>query len=205
MPVSARRIRDPDRAVKILRASAALFYEKGFHAVTVDEIGAAVDATGAAIYRHFSGKDEILATLFDEALDAYLLALPEPREDPLTELDQLIDRNLRMTLDQRELASVWAREERALSDSYLRRLRRRERQYVERWVDCLRRCFPGVADAELTTAARTVIGAIVALASRPDVPAIDDPEVEVVRRLLTAGLHSLGAADRRPAEHTLRK
>ena len=74
MPVSTRRIRDPDRAARILRASAALFYAKGFHAVTVDEIGAAVDATGAAIYRHFSGKDEILATLFDEALDAYRLA-----------------------------------------------------------------------------------------------------------------------------------
>jgi AcrR family transcriptional regulator len=168
-----------------------LFYERGFHAVTVDEIGEAVDATGAAIYRHFSSKEEILATLFDEALDRYLLALPDAREDPLEELDELIDRNLRMTLEQRELASIWAREDRALSSTYLRRLHRRERQYVERWVDCLSRCFPHRSQDELTAAARAAIGTIVALATRPDVPALDDPEVAVVRAFVTAGFTAL--------------
>jgi AcrR family transcriptional regulator len=189
----ARRIRDPERGARILRASASLFYAKGFHAVTVDEIGAAVDATGAAIYRHFASKDEILATLFDEALDAYLLTLPERRDDAAAELEELIDRNLRMTLEQRELASIWAREDRALSGTYLRRLRRRERQYVDRWVDCLGRCFPDRSEEDLTAAARAVMGTIVSLATRPDVPAIDSAEVAVVRGMLLAGLESLDA------------
>jgi AcrR family transcriptional regulator len=188
-----RRIRDPDRGVRILHAAAALFYARGFHAVTVDEIGEAVDATGAAIYRHFSSKEEILATLFDEALDRYLLALPDPREDPVEELDELIDRHLRLTLEQRELASIWAREDRALSPPYLRRLRRRERQYVERWVQCLTRCYPQHSEEDLTTAARAAIGTIVALAIRPDVPSVDGPEVAVVRTFVAGGLRSLAS------------
>jgi AcrR family transcriptional regulator len=186
-----RRIRDPERGVRILRAAASLFYDRGFHAVTVDEIGEAVDATGAAIYRHFSGKEEILATLFDEALDRYLLSVPDAREDPLAELDELIDRNLGMTLEYRELASIWAREERALSAPYLRRLRRRERQYVARWVDCLERCFPHRDEVELTASARAAIGTIVALAMRPEALAVDGPEVAAVRAFVTAGLHAL--------------
>ncbi|MCW3040419.1 MAG: TetR/AcrR family transcriptional regulator, partial [Solirubrobacterales bacterium] len=59
-----RRARDPDRGSKILAAALRLFHERGFHAVSVDEIGEAAGATGAAIYRHFTGKEEILATLF---------------------------------------------------------------------------------------------------------------------------------------------
>jgi AcrR family transcriptional regulator len=74
----AGRTRDPDRPQRILREAARLFYEKGFHAVSVDEIGEAAGATGAAIYRHFKDKEELLSTLFDEAQDRYLLALPDP-------------------------------------------------------------------------------------------------------------------------------
>ena len=55
-----------DRA--ILDSAKRLFYERGYDGVGVDEIGAASGVTGPAIYRHFTGKEEILATLFDEAM-----------------------------------------------------------------------------------------------------------------------------------------
>src|SRR5581483_11539279 len=186
-----RRVRDPERGARILRAAAALFYERGFHAVSVDEIGAAVDATGAAIYRYFESKDEILATLFDHALDRYVAALPDRMEDPWDELDALIDRTLRITLEQRELASVWAREERALSDASRRQIRRRERQLVLRWSECLARCSAERSERELVAAARAVLGAIVAIATSPDVPVIGHPEVAIVRGFVAGGLHSL--------------
>ena len=57
-----------DRDRKILDTAAAVFYEKGFHGVGVDELGTRAGLSGPALYRHFSGKDEILATLFNEAL-----------------------------------------------------------------------------------------------------------------------------------------
>ncbi|WP_338012452.1 TetR/AcrR family transcriptional regulator [Rhodococcus pyridinivorans] len=39
--------------------------------------------SGSAIYRHFKSKDEILATLFDRAIDALLMGVPDSRNDPL--------------------------------------------------------------------------------------------------------------------------
>ena len=187
----ARRTRDPDRPERILREAARLFYEKGFHAVSVDEIGEAAGATGAAIYRHFSSKEDLLSTLFDEAQDRYLLALPDPMEDPMAELELIVERTLALTLEQREAAAIWSREDRALSEPYLRRMHRRSRQYVDRWVDCLRRCFPERDEHDLRVAAGAAIGTMNSLAARPGSLAFDEHEVEVVSEMILAGLRSL--------------
>ena len=48
---------------QILREAARLFAERGFHGVGVDEIGAAVGISGPGLYRHFAGKDAMLAEL----------------------------------------------------------------------------------------------------------------------------------------------
>jgi AcrR family transcriptional regulator len=191
---NGKRIRDPQRAARILRAAAELFYERGFHAVSVDQIGERAGATGAAIYRHYSSKEEILSTLFDEAIDRYLLAVPDRNDDPFEELDALIDRHLRLTIEHRELASIWAREDRALSNEYLRRLKRRERQYFDRWVQCLARCFPDREPADLPVAARVAIDTMTSLASRPRTHVPDQAEVELVKTMVGAALRSLAEA-----------
>src|SRR3712207_7203981 len=51
----------PSRREQILQAAAQLFAERGSRAVGVDDVGAAVGVTGPAIYRHFAGKDAMLA------------------------------------------------------------------------------------------------------------------------------------------------
>jgi AcrR family transcriptional regulator len=188
---ATRRTRDPQRGPRILKAATDLFYERGYHAVSVDEIGEAAGATGAAIYRHFSGKDEILATLFDDAQDRYLIAVPDPTDDPFADLEVLISRSLELTLAQRELASIWAHEHRALSAPQQRRLWRRSRQYLQRWVVILRRCFPDRDDADLVAAARSALGILTSLASIPG-RSISEREASIARQMAMAGLQSLG-------------
>lgn len=192
-----RRARDPDRGAKILAAALRLFYERGFHAVSVDEIGEAAGATGAAIYRHFSGKEEILATLFDEALDQYLLAIPDACDGPLAELESLVRGHLEFTIAHRELASLWANEHRALSGDYQRRISRRTRQYIERWVSVLLRAFPAHDEADLHTAALTAIGTTTALSASPG-RALGAREQAIVCRMLMAGLRSFEAETEAP-------
>ncbi len=68
-------LRKMSRERQILDAAATLFYERGFHQVGVDDIGERVGVTGPAIYRHFSGKDHVLATLYNEALDELFLRI----------------------------------------------------------------------------------------------------------------------------------
>jgi AcrR family transcriptional regulator len=60
---TAARIAAPTRREQILKEAARLFAERGFHGVGVDEIGAAVGISGPGLYRHFAGKDAMLAEL----------------------------------------------------------------------------------------------------------------------------------------------
>jgi AcrR family transcriptional regulator len=153
------------RQAMILSAAKDLFYERGFAAVGVDEIGQRAGVTGPAIYRHFRGKDEILSTLFDDAIDRLNEATAVQSEDPWEELEALVRGHLLFVLSERKLAGVKIREQRSLAEPYRRGLHRRERRYVERWTDCLARCYPDLPLEELTTAAQVALGALNSVAT----------------------------------------
>ena len=187
-----------DRA--ILDAAARLFFERGFDGVGVDEIGKAAGVTGPAIYRHFRGKDEILSTLFDEAMDRLLQLVGPPQGDPSEELRTLVRAQAQFALEDRELLSVYAREDRSLPDSSRRRLHRRQRQYVERWVDVLGRCFPQRDEDERRSAAYATIGLLLSIAHRPRQARATEELDVLLEALVLGGLSSLadGRANGRP-------
>jgi AcrR family transcriptional regulator len=51
------------RREEILTAAAALFARRGFHGVSIDDIGSAVGMSGPGIYRHFPGKEAVLSQM----------------------------------------------------------------------------------------------------------------------------------------------
>jgi AcrR family transcriptional regulator len=61
---------------KIFDAAIDLFANKGFRGTSVREIASALDLTEGAIYRHFSGKDEILEQVFTYAEGVLFTPLP---------------------------------------------------------------------------------------------------------------------------------
>lgn len=62
----------PSRRDTILAVSARLFAEKGFGSSTTAEIAREAGVAEGTIYHHFSGKDDIFLTLFDETVDGFL-------------------------------------------------------------------------------------------------------------------------------------
>lgn len=56
---------------RILEAALTLFSEKGYDGVGVDQIAQAVGIKGPALYKHFSGKEDVLDTLIDEVSAHY--------------------------------------------------------------------------------------------------------------------------------------
>jgi len=66
------RTRDPARKERILLAAADLIALKGYHTVSIMDLGAAAGITGSAIYRHFGSKSAVLVELFDRVIDALL-------------------------------------------------------------------------------------------------------------------------------------
>jgi AcrR family transcriptional regulator len=178
---------------QILDAAAALFYEKGFHGVSVDEIGERVGISGPALYRHFGGKDEILATLFNEAMDELISASAPVYDEPHRELERLIRHHVEFSTSNRHLVNVYQREDRSLVEPWRRHFDRRTRQYASRWEDTLRRCFPDASDAHVAAATQAALGLIHSVAYWPaKVVRADEDLPDFLCRLVTEGLSTLG-------------
>jgi AcrR family transcriptional regulator len=155
-----------------------LFHERGFDGVGVDLIGERAGMSGPAIYRYFSGKDEILITLVDEAIDRVLMSTGGEFDNPRDELEHLIRGHVQRALEERELMSVWTRERNSLPKQYRSRLRSRINRYIDRWADCLDACYPGNSRDVLVSAVHATHGLIDSTAFWPaqslKLPALDD-------------------------------
>jgi AcrR family transcriptional regulator len=185
----------PSRQEIILEVAKDLFYERGFAAVGVDEIGQRAGVTGPAIYRHFKGKDEILSTLFDDAVDRLIeTTVVADDGDPWELLESLARKHVMFVLSERKLAGVRVREERSLSASARRSLHRRERRYYLRWVELLKRVYPDRSDAELTTLTHIVLGAVNATTTWPDDALKGEHVPGLIVGVLLHGLHAFDGA-----------
>ena len=149
------------RPERILESATELFRESGFHAVGVDDIGRAAGITGPAVYRHFPSKVAILIAVFDRATERLLeggeAQLARGRS-PRGRLERLVGFHVDFVLDERALMAVYAREDGSLPTPDRRRLRRRQRVYLEHWVETLCRLRPELSDESARAAVRSVLG-----------------------------------------------
>ncbi|UNO41897.1 TetR/AcrR family transcriptional regulator [Streptomyces sp. MST-110588] len=153
------------RREQILKEAARLFAERGFHGVGVDEIGAAVGISGPGLYRHFAGKDAMLAELLVGISERLLeggrirvAAGGENPEDPEAVLDALIEGHIDFALDDRPLITVHDRELDRLREADRKRVRRLQREYVELWVTVVRQVHPECAEAQVRACVHAVFG-----------------------------------------------
>jgi hypothetical protein len=65
------------------------------------------------------------------------------------------------------LVSIWLREQRSLAERYRREHDRRQRRITQRWIDCLKRCYPNRSTDEIITATRGVQLLLFSEALRP--------------------------------------
>ena len=157
------RTRDPERKNRILAAAADLVAQKGFHAVSIAEIGAAAGITGSGVYRHFESKSAVLVALFDRVIDELLREEHEilhATDDLARALDMLIERQVDFVVGDRELAQVYHREINNLPEQDRRRLRRKQRLYLEEWVHLVSEMRDDLTDTDARTVVHAAIGAI---------------------------------------------
>jgi AcrR family transcriptional regulator len=140
-PPTRRSRQKSDRRSLLLAAAERLFAERGFPAVRLEDIGAAADVSGPAIYRHFPNKEALLVELLTEISSRLLAggrAVVDAIADPHAALEGLIDFHLDFTLGEPDLIRIQDRDLNHLPASALRQVRRSQRQYVEIWVNVLR-------------------------------------------------------------------
>ena len=189
--------REPRRQ-QILRAASELFAQRGFHGVGVDEIGAAVGISGPALYRHFVGKDAMLAELLvgisSSLRDGGIRRVAEAAEAglaPEAVLDSLISGHIEFALRDRALIILHDRELDRLPERERRRVRQLQRQYVELWVEVVREVYPELPEAEARAAVHAVFGL---LNSTPHLSRLGQEELAALLRRLAHGAFAAAAS-----------
>ncbi|GCD37497.1 TetR family transcriptional regulator [Streptomyces chrestomyceticus JCM 4735] len=187
------------RREQILKEAARLFAERGFHGVGVDEIGAAVGISGPGLYRHFAGKDAMLAELLvgisERLLEGGRIRAASGGDSPAAVLDALIEGHIDFALDDRPLITVHDRELDRLREADRKRVRRLQREYVELWVQVVRDVYPACTEPDARASVHAVFGLLNSTPhlSRPGALPGRTEMSELLHRLARGAFAAVGA------------
>ena len=145
----------------MLRQAARLFAERGFRGTSVEDIGAACGVSGPAVYKHFSGKDDILARLLVDISEQLVEGgrqVVADAADVESALQSLVEFHTDFALAEPDLIRVQDRDLASLNDRDRARVRRLQRSYVESWTEVLRRLDPNLPEETARLRAHAVFG-----------------------------------------------
>lgn len=163
-----------------------MFAARGFHGVSVDDLGAACGISGPGLYRHFASKEAILSEML-VSVSVELLEVGRARaadKDPESALAELVSWHIDFALANRALIVVQDRDWDSLSESGRREVRRLQTAYIGLWVAHLRARRPNLEPARARAQVQAVFGL---LNSTPRTGRLPDVELRPV-------LHGMGMA-----------
>jgi AcrR family transcriptional regulator len=151
------------RREQILETAAELFAAKGFHGVSVGEIGRACGISGPALYKHFESKDAVLAAML-VGISEQLLEEGRSRVDHAASageaLESLVAWHTDFALRHRSLIVVQDRDWQSLPPAARERVRQLQREYVDVWAGQLRRMHRGLHTDRARAMAHAAFGLI---------------------------------------------
>lgn len=160
---SAKAPRTTGRRQQLLDLAATLFAERGFHGVSVSDLGAAAGISGPALYKHFASKDAMLAEMLIQISDELLtvgtaraMAAAEPR----AALRALVEWHVDFALKHTALIVVQDRDWSSLADDARERVRTTQRRYVALWADLLVQVRPGLTPPAAKAVTHATFGLI---------------------------------------------
>ncbi len=152
-----------ERRDQILDTAARLFAERGFHGVSVGDIGKAVGVSGPALYKHFDSKDAVLAEMLVD-ISERLLAEGQERvanaADASAALAALVDWHVDFALAHQPLIVVQDRDWQSLPTAARERVRTLQRAYVDLWATQLGRRHRGLSEDSTRAMAHAAFGLI---------------------------------------------
>ena len=180
------------RREQILDTAASLFAERGFHGVSVVELGAACGISGPALYKHFPSKDAMLAEMLVE-ISEELLRVGRQRsaqaQDPTDALRALVAWHVEFALHHQPLIVVQDRDWASLPEDARERVRGLQRKYVQLWADRLREVHPDLTPQRARAMAHAAFGM---LNSTPHSAMLPEPEMAAMLERMAVGALGLG-------------
>jgi AcrR family transcriptional regulator len=183
------------RRQQIIEVAAELFAERGFHGVSIYDIGSAMGTSGPALYKHFASKEALLAEMLID-ISRRLLSEGHRRADASAAegadavLSALVAWHVEFALTFPALITVQFRDLKSLNEQDRHTVRRLQRSYVELWVKAIS-AVVGADEAHARSAAHAVFGLInstphSARMSRGDM-------ADQLSRMALAALHECGS------------
>ena len=150
------------RKEEILAIAVELFATRGYHGVSMDDIGAAAGVTGPALYHHFKGKEAMLAAALypvsHNLLEGGKKRVSEHANDPERALSALVDFHVDFALNNPAVIALHLHELDRLPEEPRREIRRLQRLYVEEWVRVLSQLHPTLSAVEARVLAHGAFG-----------------------------------------------
>jgi AcrR family transcriptional regulator len=149
-----------ERRRQLVRAASRLFAERGFRAVSMEDLAAEAGVSGPAVYRHFASKEALLADLL---IDVSEQLLEQGRQratnvSPLEALTSLVTFHTEFALRDRDLIRIQDHDFAHLALEDARTVSRLQRAYLEIWVGVLRRIDPALSESVARTKIQAVFG-----------------------------------------------
>jgi AcrR family transcriptional regulator len=162
-PETPRARAKADRRRALLDAAARLFAERGFDRVSMEDLGSAAGVSGPAVYRHFPGKQSVLAALLIDVSQGLFdggSTVVDEGADAAATLRALITFHVAFALANADVIRVQDRDLERLADPEQHRVRALQRNYVELWVGVLARLDQETSSAALRVKAHAAFGLI---------------------------------------------
>lgn len=170
------------RREQILETAAELFAARGFHGVSVADLGAACGISGPALYKHFPSKDSMLAEMLVN-ISEHLLDGGQKRvanaTDPRSALQDLIDFHVDFAITHPALIAVQERDWSSLPDDSRSEVRHLQRDYVSLWAEQVTARYPAVTGEAARATAHVGFGLINSTPHSKKLP------IEAMREILT--------------------
>jgi AcrR family transcriptional regulator len=117
---------------EILASATHLFAERGYRAVTIDDIATNLGYTKSVIYYYFKSKNEILWQIITRIFESYygkIIAERDKNLPPDQALARMVRQHALSVMEYPEWTSIFNREETELDPTQKRQIRRMKREY----------------------------------------------------------------------------
>jgi TetR/AcrR family transcriptional regulator, cholesterol catabolism regulator len=118
----------------VLKTSAAIFAEKGYHSTSIRDIARATKMSLSGLYYYFKSKDELLFLIQDYCFSTVLddcQRLLAGVDDPVHRLRLLIENHLNYFVNNMNEMKVLSHEANSIGGDFLKKVNSKKRQYVD--------------------------------------------------------------------------
>jgi TetR/AcrR family transcriptional regulator, cholesterol catabolism regulator len=141
-PRTPPKVKAGTRLEEVLRSAANIFFAKGFHATSIEDVARDVGMLKGSLYYYIKSKDDLLFQLLLAGIedgDAFIAGQIDPQGDPLEQLERAIRAQIDYIIEHKVPFGLFLHEFDSLSGKRQHKLISVMSRYNNRFVDLVKR------------------------------------------------------------------